>query len=103
MLRVVIRPRAAASLEEAADYYNRVASPEVVERFINEFRAACDLLAERPNVGSRRFAHLLPGVILRFWSLDRFPFRIFYVAEDDTLQIIAIDHERRNLTKKSFV
>lgn len=103
MLHVVIRPRAASHLEEATDYYNRVASPEVAQRFINEFRSACELLAERPSIGSRRFAHLLPGATLRFWSLDRFPFRIFYLVEDGILQIVAVDHERRNVTKKSML
>ena len=97
----MIRPRAAFDLEEATDYYSRVASPDVAERFIDEFRIARDLIAERPGIGSRRFAHLLPGAGLRFWSFDRFPFRIFYLVEDDTLQIVAVDHERRNVTKKS--
>lgn len=103
MLRVVIRPRAEFDLEEAIDYYHRVASPEVADRFINEFLAARDLLAERPGIGSRRFAHLLPGAILRFWSLDRFPFRLFYLVEGETLQIVAVDHERRNVTARSLL
>lgn len=97
LLNLVIRPRAAFDLEEAVDYYSQVASSEVAERFINEFRNACNLLMEFPGVGSRRFAHLMPG--LRFWSLDRFPFRLFYLVEENTLQIIAVDHEKRNLTK----
>jgi len=101
LLRVVIRPRAAADLEEATDYYNRVASPAVAARFIDEFIIARDLIAERPDIGSRRLAHLLPGASLRFWSFDRFPFRIFYLVDGDTLQIVAVDHERRNVTKKS--
>lgn len=102
MLRIVIRPRAAADLEEATDYYTLQASPEVAERFVKEFENACSLLAERPGIGSRRFAHLMPGS-LRTWSLDRFPFRVFYLVEDGTLQIVAVDHERRDVTSSVFL
>jgi toxin ParE1/3/4 len=103
LLQVVIRPRAVADIEEVIDYYNQYATPETAERFLAEFRTARDLLAERPSIGSRRFAHLLKGGALRVWSLDRFPFRVFYIVEDETLQIIGVDHERRNVTRKSVL
>lgn len=67
LLRVVIRPRAVIDLEQVIDYYNQFATPEIAERFIAEFRAARNLLAERPEIGSRRFAHLLKGGALRVW------------------------------------
>ena len=103
MLRVVIRPQAAADLNEIIDYYVLHASPDTAERFIAEFREALHLLSERPNIGSRRFAHLLKGGALRVWSLDRFPFRIFYTIAEENLDILAIDHERRNLSKKNLL
>jgi toxin ParE1/3/4 len=99
-LHIVIQPRAASDIEIATKYYLQEASHEVAERFLNEFRYACDLIAEHPNIGSLRFARLLPNKNLRFWSFDRFPFRIFYLINIDTIQIIAVDHERRNLKKK---
>ncbi|MBI3713347.1 MAG: type II toxin-antitoxin system RelE/ParE family toxin [Burkholderiales bacterium] len=67
MLRVVIRPRAVIDLEQVIDYYHQFATADIAERFIAEFRAARDLLVERPNIGSRRFAHLLKGGALRVW------------------------------------
>lgn len=103
LLRVVIRPRAVIDLEQVIDYYHQFATADIAERFIAEFRAARDLLAERPNIGSRRFAHLLKGGALRVWWLDRFPFRVFYIVEDEILQIIGVDHERRSVTKKSVL
>lgn len=102
MLSIVIRPNAAADLEEAIDYYTLQAFPEVAERFVQEFENVCALLAERPGIGSRRFAHLMPGG-LRTWSLDRFPFRVFYLVEDGTLQIVAVDHERRDVSSSGFL
>lgn len=97
MLHTDITPRAAADIREAVRYYAQKASPEVAARFRDEFRTACAVLAERPGLGSLRFAHLLEGVELRTWWLNRFPFRLFYVVEGDTLHVLAVEHERRNL------
>jgi toxin ParE1/3/4 len=100
LLRIVIRPRAASDLEITSDYYLQVASHEVAERFINEFQCACDLIFKHPDIGSRRFSHLLPGSNLRCWSFDRFPFRIFYLVKSDTLEIVAVEHERKSTANK---
>ena len=97
MLQVVIRPRAAADLETATDFYTLEASPLVAERFVAEFQAACAVLALYPGLGSLRFAYLLDDAELRTWSLTRFPFRFFYVVEGDKLEVLAVEHERRNV------
>ncbi|WP_374045666.1 type II toxin-antitoxin system RelE/ParE family toxin [Massilia sp. YIM B04103] len=94
MLRVQIRPGAAAQIEDVVDYYTN-ASPAVARRFISALQSAIDLLAQNPQVGSPRFSHLLPGRGLRFWKLTRFPFRLFYTVDQTTLEVIAVDHERR--------
>ncbi|MYM95641.1 type II toxin-antitoxin system RelE/ParE family toxin [Duganella vulcania] len=95
MFTVVIRPRAAADFEASYDYYARVASPSVAENFSNDFQSVCDLIASLPEIGSRRFAHLFPGKNLRSWSLHRFPVRVFYLVHGKQVEIVAIEHERR--------
>lgn len=102
MLQIDIRPRASAQIDDAVDYYSTVASPDTAQRFIDSFQAACHLLAQRPDVGSRRYAHLLPGLESRCWTLDHFPYRIFYVHEQSELQILAVVHERRDLDPQIF-
>lgn len=102
MLRIFIQPEASAEVDAAANYYAQDASPALAERFIAEFEAACAILAERPGIGSLRFAHLLEGTELRTWSLTRFPFRLFYVVEGDTLNILGVEHERRNIAPVPF-
>jgi toxin ParE1/3/4 len=72
----------------------------VATRFRNEFRAACAILAEHPGIGSHRYAHLLEGAELRTWSLDRFPFLLFYIVKGDVLRVLAVEHERRNITRR---
>jgi toxin ParE1/3/4 len=97
LLRIFIQPEASAEVDAAADYYAQEASLALAERFIVEFETACATLAERPGIGSLRFAYLLEGTELRTWSLTRFPFRLFYVVEGDTLNILGVEHERRNI------
>lgn len=97
MLKLNVRSSASADLAEVLAYYAEL-SPELPEAFLQQLDIALTLLRERPHVGSRRFAHLFPDVPVRTWSLDRFPFRIFYMADGDTLHVLRVDHERRNVT-----
>ena len=98
MLRLEITPFAKLQVKDVARYYVKEASPAVAGRFRDEFRDACRFLAENPGAGSLRFAYLLPDAEIRTWSLHRFPFRLFYVEDGDVLRIVAVDHERRNVT-----
>jgi len=84
--------------EDAQDWY-AAAAPGLGDAFADEFLAALTVLAEMPGIGSRRFAHLYPNIPLRTWSLDRFPFRIFYAVDGDTLRLYRLCHERRHVTK----
>jgi len=99
LLRIDISPRAAADIRATVRYYAREASSATAVRFRDEFRAAALLLAERPAIGSHRFSHLTSEVELRVWSLDRFPFRLFYYADDEAVHILAVTHESRHISR----
>lgn len=97
MLKLHIRDSARADLDEALAYYAAI-SPHLSEAFLMQLETAVSVLCEHPGIGSRRFAHLFKEIDLRTWSLDRFPFRLFYIIQDGTLHILRVDHERRNVT-----
>ena len=101
MLRVNVRSAAKADLAETLAYYAST-SPSLADAFLDQFDSALTLLRENPRIGSRRFAHFYPHIDLRTWSLDRFPFRIFYILKGDTLHVLRVDHERRNVTVKTI-
>ncbi|MEB0140298.1 MULTISPECIES: type II toxin-antitoxin system RelE/ParE family toxin [unclassified Undibacterium] len=94
MIRLEITPFARSQVKDVAHYYVKHASPAVAARF----RDACRFLTEHPGAGSLRFACLLTGIALRTWSLQRFPFRLFYVLDGSVLRILAVDHARRDVT-----
>jgi toxin ParE1/3/4 len=101
MLKLHIRPSASADLAETLEYYTECSSG-LPDAFLEQLDIALTLLLERPNIGSRRFSHFFPSINLRTWSLDRFPFRIFYMVDDDTLHILRVLHERRNISEESL-
>jgi len=98
LLKLVISPFAKSQVKDVVQYYVTEASSEVAKRFRDDFAQSSQFLAENPGVGSLRFAHLLQEFELRTWSLHRFPFRIFYFTTPSTLNVIAVEHERRNVT-----
>ena len=98
MLRITIRPRAAAAIDDAVKYYEQQASPVVAQRFVAELQVASSLIAQNPDIGSKRFAHLFPAKKLRHWSMQHFPFRIFYLVLPGEVQVVAVEHFRRQLT-----
>ncbi|MGZ9709782.1 type II toxin-antitoxin system RelE/ParE family toxin [Glaciimonas sp. GNP009] len=98
MLRLEITPFAKLQVKDVTRYYVKEASPAIAGRFRDEFRDACRFLAENPDVVSLRFPYRLSEAEIRTWSLHRFPFRLFYIEDGDVLRVLAVDHERRNVT-----
>jgi toxin ParE1/3/4 len=81
---------------EALAYYAAI-SPVLRISFRDNLSAALTLLCGLPGIASRRFSHLFPGIDLRTWSIDRFPFRIFYAVDGELLRVFRVEHEMRNV------
>lgn len=96
MLMLHLRSTAHADVAEALAYYGAAAA-HLPDAFLTQLDVALCLLCEHPHIGSRRFAHLFPNIDLRTWSLEQFPFRVFYIVKDDVLHVLRVDHERRNV------
>jgi len=92
-----LTPGAERDAQSISDYYADLAQG-LAERFISELVSTLQELCDEPNIGSRRYAHFLPGGTLRSWHLDHFPFIIFYRIDKDGLVVLRILHESRNLS-----
>jgi toxin ParE1/3/4 len=95
-MRLRIYPAALTDADAAHDWYNE-ARAGLGEEFTHELEQAFSVLLEQPAMGSKRYAYLLAERALRFWSLDRFPFLVFYRVQGDELQVLRILHERRDI------
>ena len=95
-MRLRVYPAALADADQAYDWYNEARSG-LGDEFAQELEQALDVLLHQPGMGSKRYAYLLDGNALRFWSLNRFPFLVFYRLLNDELQVLRILHERRDI------
>ncbi|MBV8667263.1 MAG: type II toxin-antitoxin system RelE/ParE family toxin [Burkholderiaceae bacterium] len=102
MHRIEISPFAREQIREVVRYYATEASSIIASRFRDEFKSACRFIAENPDAGSLRFSYLLSEMGIRTWSLHRFPFRIFYTKHDRLVRILAVDHERRDVSHQTL-
>lgn len=81
-------PDAEEELRDAAQYYE--AEQQGLGRaLIQEIRRTCQLIAERPQ------AARIERDEIRVRAIARFPYRIYYRANNDEILIIAIGHRRR--------
>lgn len=92
-----LRAVAEHDVEEAVAHYRSEAGPETALGFVDELEAAITHLCEYPLIGSLRFAFELDIPDLRCWPLQRFPYLLFYVPDDDRIDIWRVLHARRDI------
>ena len=92
MRSVVITRRAAREIVEAAHWWraNRPAAPTL---FRSEITRAFQLVSVRPEIGARAINVRLVGV--RRVLLSRVRYHLYYRAESDTVEILALWHTSR--------
>lgn len=96
-MRFKLSPVAKSDILDISDYYADI-SVGLAERFVDELDATLHGLCFQPGVGSRRYAHFLADKSLRVWQLDHFPFLLFYRIDGQSLDVLRVLHERRDLS-----
>lgn len=94
---VVPRSAAARDVDEAIGHYLEDASDRVALRFIDALEQAFAHLARQPASGSPRYAQELKIPGLRVWSLDRFPYVVFYMEREDHVDVWRVLHGKRDI------
>ncbi len=94
---VTLRQRAVDDADSAFDHLGAQAPPGTAENFVNSLERALSHLGRHPLTGSLRFAFELDIPDLRAWHLNRFPYLIFYVADDDHVDVWRILHSHLDI------
>ena len=94
---VVLRERARRDIDEAIEHDLTEAGPAVALRFIDALEHAFRQIGERPASGSPRHAHELEIPGLRFRSIGRFPYLVFYVERDADIDVWRVLHGARDI------
>ena len=92
-----LRATAEQDIEEAVAYYRDEGGLETALEFVDALEAAIVDLCDHPLIGTLRFAFELEIPNLRSWSLRRFPYLVFYVPDDDRIDIWRVLHARRDI------
>ena len=87
-MQLVFSALARDELAEAKHHYNRQ-QPGLGEQFQHEARIAAKRILEHP------LAWQFERAPFRRFLLDRFPYKILYVVEDESILIIAVAHQHR--------
>ena len=96
-MQASLRAAAAADIASAVTYYRDQASPQTAADFVDQLEAAIEHLRHHPLTGSLRFSYELEIPDLRSWPLRKFPHLIFYLPEDDRIDVWRVLHARRDI------
>lgn len=94
---VVLRELAAKDVEDAVDYYLQEAGDQVALGLIEAVQRAYDGIGCHPQTGSPRYAHELNLPGLRMWPLKRYPHLVFYIEQDDHIDVWRVLNSHRNI------
>jgi toxin ParE1/3/4 len=93
-MKLVYSRRALADLNAIATYYTAIASPAIAESIGRRLESVIDRIRRAPEASPR----VSQRSQVRAATVVRYPFRIFYRARNDTIDILHIrDTSRRPL------
>ena len=94
---VIPRELAGRDAEDAVDYYLQEAGDQVALGFIEWLQKTYDHIGRHPQTGSPRYAHELNLPGLRMWPLKRYPYLVFYVEQDDHIDVWRVLNSHRDI------
>ncbi len=94
---VVTRGLASRDVEDAIDYFGAENAEQAALDFIKALEHAFTHIGRNPATGSPRYAHELNVHALRFWTLAKFPFLVFYLERADHVDVWRILHAQRDI------
>ena len=94
---VVLRERARRDIGKAVGHCMAEAGASLALEFIDALEEACRQIGERPASGSPRYAHELDIPGLRFRSVGKFPYLVFYVEREAEIDVWRVLHGARDI------
>lgn len=93
----VLRPAAVIDLENATTYYAQECGTTLAIRWVGALEAALRHIGLHPATGSPRYAAVLDLPGLRFWSVTRLPYLIFYLEYADHVDVWRVLHDQKDI------
>jgi len=96
---IIRRVLADEDIEKAIDHY-AAESVDAADRFIDALKSQFALIGKSPRIGSPRYSHELNIPGLRFQKTGRFPYLIFYMEQDDYIDVWRVLPEQSDIPKR---
>lgn len=98
MTPALLTRQAAADLEQAFEYYFDAPDLALAERFRDAVDEALAHIRRHPGTGSARYAQGdTAASALRFWSLNHFPYAVFYLTHPARIDIVRVLHQASDI------
>lgn len=97
VLPVVLREVAARDVDEVLTHYEDEAGAAIARRFIDALERALVHVGRHPATGSPRYATELGLPGLRSWPVDGFPYLVFYVQRQGSIDVWRLLHAQRDI------
>lgn len=94
---VVLRERAQRDIDGVVRHYLTEAGAAVALDFIDALEDARRQIGEQPAAGSPRYEHELDIPGLRFRTVKRFPYLVFYVERETEIDVWRVLHGARDI------
>ena len=94
---VQFRDLATFDLESASNCYVAEADVATAIRFVDAVEAAAQRIGRNPRLGSPRFAYELSVPDLRVMSVGKFPYLLFYVEHENSVDAWRLLHASRDI------
>ena len=94
---VQFRELATFDLESASGYYVAEADVPTAIRFVDAVEAAARRVGRNPRLGSLRFAYELAVPDLRVVAVGRFPYLLFYLERETSVDVWRLLHTSRDI------
>ena len=84
-------------IDEAVAYYLQEAGELVALCFVDALEEALKHIAKHPQTGSPRYAVELDLAGVRRWALNRYPYLVFYVEQEQHVDVWRVLHGQRHI------
>jgi toxin ParE1/3/4 len=91
-----LREDALLDIDEALDHYFAEA-PHMVAELERAILEAREHVEKFPGTGSKRYQSSSGEDVLRFWTLNTFPYAMFYFERADYVEIVRLLHQASNI------
>lgn len=94
---VIPRELANRDVDSAIAYYLEEQAEKATLGFIDALERAYKQISRHPASGSSRYAHELDLPGLRSWPLQRYPYLVFYVEQQDHVDVWRVLHGMKDI------